>query len=128
MTVPRSSSPTATASRTGSTCATACDSRSSRPTAGIGRCTVIGPPTDGRIREEFVLDSQAPSIPVKTYAYNEIRYKMLSYTKPEEASRLLKLAQEDIDGRWRVYKSLSERWPAAVTRGQSEPGSHVEGA
>jgi hypothetical protein len=52
---------------------------------------------------------------------------MLSYTRPEEASRLLKLAQEDIDGRWRVYRSLSERWPAAVTRGQSEPGSHVEG-
>jgi pyruvate-ferredoxin/flavodoxin oxidoreductase len=86
------------------------------------------PATDGRIREEFVLDSQAPSIPVKTYAYNEIRYRMLSYTKPEEASRLLKLAQEDIDGRWRVYKSLSERSPAVVTRGQSEPGSHVEGA
>jgi pyruvate-ferredoxin/flavodoxin oxidoreductase len=85
------------------------------------------PATDGRTREEFVLDSQAPSIPVKTYAYNEIRYKMLSYTRPEEASRLLKLAQEDIDGRWRVYKRLSERWPAAVTRGQSEPGSHVEG-
>ena len=42
-----------------------------------------------RTRPEFVLDSQAPSIPLKTYAYNEIRYKMLSYTKPEEAQRLL---------------------------------------
>jgi len=84
------------------------------------------PATEGRPREEFVLDSQAPSIPVKTYAYNEIRYKMLSYTKPEDAKRLLKLAQEDIDQRWRVYKSMSERWPAAVKRGQSEPGSHVD--
>ena len=51
---------------------------------------------------------------------------MLSYTKPEDAKRLLKLAQEDIDQRWRVYKSMSERWPAAVKRGQSEPGSHVD--
>ncbi len=84
------------------------------------------PATEGRPREEFVLDSQPPSIPVKTYAYNEIRYKMLSYTKPEDAKRLLKLAQEDIDQRWRVYKSMSERWPAAVKRGQSEPGSHVD--
>jgi pyruvate-ferredoxin/flavodoxin oxidoreductase len=85
------------------------------------------PAAGGRVREEFVLDSQAPSIPVKTYAYNEIRYRMLSYTKPEDAKTLLRLAQDDIDGRWRVYKSLSERWPAAVTRGQSEAGSHVEG-
>ena len=43
------------------------------------------PATAGRDRQEFVLDSQAPSIPLKTYAYNEIRYKMLSYTKPDEA-------------------------------------------
>ena len=84
------------------------------------------PATADRPREEFVLDSQAPSIPVKTYAYNEIRYKMLSYTKPEDARRLLKLAQEDIDQRWRVYKGMSERWPAAVKRGQNEAGSHVE--
>jgi pyruvate-ferredoxin/flavodoxin oxidoreductase len=84
------------------------------------------PASNGRSREEFVLDSQAPSIPVKTYAYNEMRYKMLSYTKPEEARQLLALAQEDIDQRWRVYRSMADRWPAAVQRGQNEPGSHVE--
>ena len=50
-----------------------------------------------------MLDSQAPSIPVKAYAYNEIRYKMLSYTNPDEAKRLLGLAQEDVNQRWRVY-------------------------
>ena len=38
---------------------------------------------------EFLLDSQAPFIPLQTYAYNEIRYKMLSYTQPDEANRLL---------------------------------------
>jgi pyruvate-ferredoxin/flavodoxin oxidoreductase len=84
------------------------------------------PAVDTGDREEFVLDSQAPSIPLKTYAYNEIRYKMLAYTKPEEARRLLGLAQEDVDQRWRVYRSLAERWPAQVRRGQNEPGSHVE--
>ena len=40
-------------------------------------------------------------------------------------SACLELAQEDIDQRWRVYKSMAERWPAAVRRGQGEPGSHV---
>ena len=40
------------------------------------------PAAAGRDRQEFVLDSQAPSIPLKTYAYNEIRYKMLAYTNP----------------------------------------------
>ena len=61
--------------------------------------------------------------PLKTYAYNEIRYKMLSYTKPEEAGRLLELAQEDIDQRWRVYTSMAERWPAAERRGQAKPAA-----
>jgi pyruvate-ferredoxin/flavodoxin oxidoreductase len=83
------------------------------------------PASDGRTHEEFVLDSVAPSIPIKTYAYNEIRYKMLSYTRPEVARQLLELAQEDVDQRWRVYTSLAERWPAASRRGQGEVGSHV---
>ena len=84
------------------------------------------PAGNGRPHEEFVLDSVAPSIPVKTYAYNEIRYKMLSYTKPTEARQLLERAQEDIDQRWRIYTSMAERWPAANRRGQGEPGSQVE--
>jgi pyruvate-ferredoxin/flavodoxin oxidoreductase len=86
------------------------------------------PAQGARTREEFVLDSAAPSIPLKTYAYNEIRYKMLAYTKPEEAQRLLEGAQEDVAQRWRVYSSLAERWPAATRRGQGEPGSHVPAA
>ena len=86
------------------------------------------PPAAGREREEFVLDSQAPSIPLKLYAYNEIRYKMLSYTNPGEAKRLLSLGQEDIDHRWRVYSNLADRWPATARRGQGEAGSHVPAA
>ncbi len=83
------------------------------------------PAAAGRDIQEFVLDSQAPSIPLKTYAYNEIRYRMLSYTNPGEAKRLLGLAQEDIHQRWRVYSNLADRWPAAVRRGQGEAGSQV---
>ena len=76
--------------------------------------------------QEFVLDSQAPSIPLKTYAYNEIRYKMLSYTKPDEAGRLL----EPGAGRCRISAGASTRaWPSGgrptARRGQGEAGSHV---
>jgi len=96
-----------------------------KPAVSSRRSSATDPaPCEGG--EEFVLDSQAPSIPLKTYAYNEIRYRMLAYTKPEEARRLLALAQEDVDQRWRVYRSLAERWPARMRRGQNEPGSHVE--
>ena len=83
------------------------------------------PAAAGRDRQEFVLDSPAPSIPLKTYAYNEIRYRVLSYTNPGEANRLLGLAQEDIRQRWRVYSNLAERWPVTARRGQAEVGSHV---
>jgi pyruvate-ferredoxin/flavodoxin oxidoreductase len=83
------------------------------------------PPAATRARQEFVLDSQPPSIPLKAYAYNEIRYRMLSYTNPQEASRLLDLAQADIHQRWLVYSNLAERWPATSRRGQGEIGSHV---
>jgi pyruvate-ferredoxin/flavodoxin oxidoreductase len=83
------------------------------------------PAAHARQAPEFVLDSTAPSIPLKTYAYNEIRYKMLSYTKPEEARRLLELAQEDVQQRWQVYANLAERWPALSRRGQGDTGSHV---
>ena len=53
------------------------------------------------------LDSQAPKIPLKDYAYNETRFKMLTQSKPEEAERLLELAQQDVNERWRMYEQLA---------------------
>jgi pyruvate-ferredoxin/flavodoxin oxidoreductase len=68
-------------------------------------------------RQEFLLDSSAPSIPLKAYAYNEIRYKMLSFTRPDEAARLLDLAQQDVNQRWQLYADMAARWPSnASTR------------
>jgi pyruvate-ferredoxin/flavodoxin oxidoreductase len=87
------------------------------------------PAAAGRQLPEFVLDSQAPSIPLEAYAYNESRYRMLAQTRPEDARRLLALAQQDIHERWSVYKSMSERWPgpsrAAGRTGSSASGSRV---
>jgi pyruvate-ferredoxin/flavodoxin oxidoreductase len=53
------------------------------------------------------LDSRAPSIPMKDYMYSETRYKMLELSKPEEAKRLLALAQEDVTARNRFYRQLA---------------------
>ena len=57
----------------------------------------------------FRLDSKPPAIPFKDYAYNEVRYNELSRRMPEEAARLLDLANKDIQEKWRVYQELAAR-------------------
>lgn len=58
-------------------------------------------------RNPFVLDSPAPTMAFKDYAYNELRYKVLTRTNPEEAERLIKLAQELVDLRWKNYVEMA---------------------
>jgi pyruvate-ferredoxin/flavodoxin oxidoreductase len=53
------------------------------------------------------LDSKAPKIPLKDYAYNETRFQMLTRSKPKEAERLIALAQQDVNERWRMYEQLA---------------------
>jgi pyruvate-ferredoxin/flavodoxin oxidoreductase len=53
------------------------------------------------------LDSRAPKIPLQDYAYNETRFRMLTQSKPEEAERLLALAQKDVNERWQMYEQLA---------------------
>jgi len=66
---------------------------------------------DPRLTEQgqnpLVLDSAPPSIPMKDYAYSETRYKMLTRSNPEEAKRLLKLAQNDIVARYQFYRQMA---------------------
>ncbi len=53
------------------------------------------------------LDSKAPSIPLKDYIYAETRYKMLTASDPAEAERLLKLGEQDVANRWRMYQFMA---------------------
>jgi pyruvate-ferredoxin/flavodoxin oxidoreductase len=55
------------------------------------------------------LDSLAPKIPVGRYMYMENRFKMLSKSKPEDAKRVLKEAQNDVNARWKFYEYLAAR-------------------
>ena len=59
-----------------------------------------------------VLDSPRPSIPLSEYAYNENRYRVLKQTHPEEAEKLMRSAQEQIENRWQTYEHMAEQGPA----------------
>jgi pyruvate-ferredoxin/flavodoxin oxidoreductase len=56
-------------------------------------------------KNPFQLDSKAPSIRLKDYAYREARYTMLARGNPEQAAVLLKEAQDDVERQWRVYSA-----------------------
>jgi len=66
---------------------------------------------DPRLAEQgknpLQLDCKDPTIAVKDYAYNETRYKMLAAAKPDQAKRLIELAQQDVTSRWRLYKQIA---------------------
>jgi pyruvate-ferredoxin/flavodoxin oxidoreductase len=70
------------------------------------------------------LDSKAPSIPLKDYAYSETRYKMLVMSQPEEAKRLIQLAQEDARARYSFYQQLaSMKYGEAEKKEEAPVGS-----
>jgi len=58
-------------------------------------------------KNPFQLDSRPPTIPLKNYVYNETRYTMLTKSNPEEARRLLALAEEDVKSRWKLYDYMA---------------------
>jgi pyruvate-ferredoxin/flavodoxin oxidoreductase len=60
-------------------------------------------------KNPLTLDSKPPALPLEKYAYNETRYTQLVQSNEEAAERLLKLAQEDVNKRWKMY----EQWAAA---------------
>ena len=57
----------------------------------------------------FVLDSARPTIPLKEYAYNELRYKVLTVTNPESAEQLMAHAQELVNLKWKNYEELATK-------------------
>ncbi len=65
------------------------------------------PALAGEGKNPLQLDSKAPSVPLKSYAYNETRYTMLAHSDPEAATRLLELAEDDVAARWRMYEHLA---------------------
>jgi pyruvate-ferredoxin/flavodoxin oxidoreductase len=57
----------------------------------------------------LALDSRAPSRKVQEYLLQQTRFKMLTKSKPEDAERLWKLAQKDVETRFRMYEYMASR-------------------
>jgi pyruvate-ferredoxin/flavodoxin oxidoreductase len=83
------------------------------------------PELEAEGKNPLVLDSRAPTRKVQEYLQQQTRFKMLTKSKPEDAERLWKLAQQDADHRYRMYEYLASRKiePAAG----SDDGSTVSG-
>jgi pyruvate-ferredoxin/flavodoxin oxidoreductase len=68
---------------------------------------------DPRLTEQtknpLQLDMRSPKLTAEQTMYKENRFKMLSRSNPEEAKKLLKLAQGDINTRWAMYQYLASR-------------------
>lgn len=57
----------------------------------------------------FELDSLRPSVTLKDYRQNEGRYQQLMRSQPEEADRLLGLANHALQLRWQTYEEMATR-------------------
>jgi pyruvate-ferredoxin/flavodoxin oxidoreductase len=55
----------------------------------------------------FVLDSKAPTIPLKSFAQTEARFAMLARSDPDRAEALLREAQEAVDDRRHLYEQMA---------------------
>ena len=55
----------------------------------------------------FRLDSPRPTISLKEYAYNEVRYRALALSQPVEADRLMAAAQAGVTEKYRQYEDLA---------------------
>jgi pyruvate-ferredoxin/flavodoxin oxidoreductase len=57
----------------------------------------------------LALDSRAPTRKVQEYMLQQTRFKMLAKSKPQDADRLWKLAQQDVERRYRMYEYMASR-------------------
>ncbi|MEW6703012.1 MAG: pyruvate:ferredoxin (flavodoxin) oxidoreductase [Bacteroidota bacterium] len=53
------------------------------------------------------LDSKAPKIKLEDYLYKETRYKMLTKSHPNEAKKLLAMAQAEVLKKWKFYEQMA---------------------
>ena len=64
-------------------------------------------------KNPFCLDSPRPTIPLREYAYQELRYRSLATTHPNDAKRLLDAAQQVVLEKYRQYEAMAERSAAS---------------
>lgn len=62
------------------------------------------------------MDMRQPKQAVEESMYQENRFKMLTYSKPELAKRLLDEAQNEVNARWQMYEYLAARQLGKIQR------------
>jgi len=55
----------------------------------------------------FVLDSPRPTLKLRDYTENELRYRMLRLTNPKHADQLMQMAQAQVDRKWKLYEDMA---------------------
>ncbi len=65
------------------------------------------------------LDSKPPKMRFDEYAYMETRYKMLTKSNPEEAKRLMAIADEDAKARWKWFEEAAREWETGAKTGSN---------
>jgi pyruvate-ferredoxin/flavodoxin oxidoreductase len=65
------------------------------------------PRSEAEGKHPFVLDSRAPTMPLRDFAAKEGRYSLLARSKPVLAERLMVLAQADVDERRHLYEQMA---------------------
>ena len=67
----------------------------------------------------FLLDSPRPRMSLADYRKGELRFRALAAAQPAESERLLDLAQQVADQRWRLYEEMATR---GASEFPSDPG------
>jgi pyruvate-ferredoxin/flavodoxin oxidoreductase len=68
----------------------------------------------------LALDSRAPTRKVQEYLLQQTRFKMLTKSKPEDADRLWKAAQKDVENRFHMYEYMAARKSEPVAAAKDE--------
>jgi pyruvate-ferredoxin/flavodoxin oxidoreductase len=78
----------------------------------------------GQGENPLILDSRAPTKKVQEFLQQQTRFKMLTKSKPEDAKRLWKQAQHDVEVRYRMYEYMAQR-KEAVAEDKDAPAKPV---
>jgi len=68
----------------------------------------------------FLLDSPRPRMSLADYRKGELRFRALANSNPAEAERLVALAQQTADLRWRTYEEMATQGAEAFPRNPQE--------
>ena len=70
-------------------------------------------------KNPFKLDSKPPKGSVSDFTSLETRFNILKKTHPDRAEFLMKLAQDDVVQRWKMYEQLSKEYEPQKAEAQS---------